>query len=302
MIDSKKINTKELLEYFWSKKIMIVILSAVFSIGIVTYVLLLPNQYTSTALLAPVKKSEAASIPSSFSGLSSIIGGSNISRILGGSAVDDKEIFIGTLNSVSFFEKFVDDQLLIYLFAAKSYDPQTKEIFIDPKIYNTQNEEWVRKLSGPYFNQKPSVQEAHEEFHKKFTVNVNKQNFLVEVRFTHISPVISQLVVAKVVDSLNSYLREKTKEESRKSIEYLREQIENNTLVDVQESLNLLITQNVQSAMFAEVNKDFAYEYVNYPIVPELKSGPARALICIFGLFGFLILLFSVLIINFSRK
>tara|TARA_B100000427_G_scaffold287517_1_gene262185 strand:- start:15461 stop:16255 length:795 start_codon:yes stop_codon:yes gene_type:complete len=263
---------------------------------------LLPNQYTSSALLAPVKKSEAANIPSSFSGLGSLIGGTDISRLLGGSAVDDKEIFIGTLNSVSFFEKFVDDELLIYLFAAKKYNHETKEIVIDPKIYDEENKIWVRKLSGPYFNLKPSIQEAHEAFHKKFTVNVNKQNFLVEVSYTHISPIVAQLVVEKVVDSLNAYLREKTKEESEKSIRYLQEQIQNNTLIDVQDSLNLLITQNIQSAMFAEVNKDFAYEYINYPIIPELKSGPSRALICIFGFLAFLISLLLVLTVNYSRR
>ncbi len=302
MINENKLNIADLLKYFWSKRLLIVVLSTIFSITIVTYTLLLPNQYTSSALLAPVKKSEAANIPSSFSGLGSLIGGTDISRLLGGSAVDDKEIFIGTLNSVSFFEKFVDDELLIYLFAAKKYNHETKEIVIDPKIYDEENKIWVRKLSGPYFNLKPSIQEAHEAFHKKFTVNVNKQNFLVEVSYTHISPIVAQLVVEKVVDSLNAYLREKTKEESEKSIRYLQEQIQNNTLIDVQDSLNLLITQNIQSAMFAEVNKDFAYEYINYPIIPELKSGPSRALICIFGFLAFLISLLLVLTVNYSRR
>tara|TARA_B100000214_G_scaffold286201_1_gene215776 strand:+ start:1071 stop:1979 length:909 start_codon:yes stop_codon:yes gene_type:complete len=301
-MSKEKLNISELLKYFWSKKITIIILSTIFSISIVIYVMLLPNQYTSSALLAPVKKTEASNIPSSFSNLSSLIGNTNLSRIIGGSAVDDKEIFIGTLNSITFFEKFIDDQLLIYLFAVKEYDPKTKEIIIDPKIYDEENDLWVRKLSGPYFNLKPSVQEAHDEFHKKFTVSVNKQNFLVEVSYTHKSPVVAQFVVTKVVDSLNSYLREKTKEEADKSIKYLQEQIQSNTIIDVQDSLNLLVTQNIQSAMFAEVNKDFAYEYINYPIIPELKSGPSRALICIFGYLAFLIFLLLVLTFNYSRR
>ena len=184
--------------------------------------MLLPNQYTSSALLAPVKKTEASNIPSSFSNLSSLIGNTNLSRIIGGSAVDDKEIFIGTLNSITFFEKFIDDQLLIYLFAVKKYDPKTKEIIIDPKIYDEENDLWVRKLSGPYFNLKPSVQEAHDEFHKKFTVNVNKQNFLVEVGYTHKSPVVAQFVVTKVVDSLNSYLGKRLKRKLKNRLNFFK--------------------------------------------------------------------------------
>lgn len=302
MLNLKKVSIEDLLKYFWLKKTLITVSTLIFSICIITYVLFLPNVYTSSALLAPVKKTDTSSLPSSLSGIGSFLGGSNISRILGGSDVDDKEIFIGTLNSVSFFEKFVDDDLLINLFAAKNFNKESMEVLIDPKIYDSENKKWVRRLSGPYFNLKPSVQEAHEEFHKKFKVNVNKQNFLVEVSFTHVSPIVAQNVVSRVVDSLNAYLRKKTKEESKKSIKYLKDEIKNNTLVDIQGSLNLLITQNIQSAMFAEINKDFAYEYVNYPAVPELKSGPSRALICIFGLFGFLIVLFSFLTINFSRK
>ena len=289
----------ELLYYFWRNKIFIFISLSVFAVSIVIYSIYLPNTYKSYALVAPVKKSETPQISSSLSGLGSVLGMGNISSVLGGSVVNDKDIAISTLKSRSFFEDILDDELMINLFATKSYDRSLKKSIIDPKIYDSESNTWTREESGPYFSKVPTREEAFIEFHKNYKIVENKRNFLVEITYESKNPEISKRILIKTIDMLNTYLKEKDRKEALDSIAFLKKQVESERIVEIQNSLNMLITQNIQKAMFAEIRKDYAYEYITYPVVPELKSGPSRAIICVIGFFGFSLLIFTIFTIRF---
>ena len=56
----------------------------------------------------------------------------------------------------------------------------------------------------------------------------------------------------------------------------------------------------MQTLMLASSNEDYIFKTINSPIVPEEKSGPNRAFICIVGtLFGFIFSIILVLIQHF---
>ena len=58
----------------------------------------------------------------------------------------------------------------------------------------------------------------------------------------------------------------------------------------------------MQKLMFASVRNDYVYKTIESPLVPELKSSPNRAVICIVGtLIGFFLSIFLVLIMQLRK-
>ena len=50
-------------------------------------------------------------------------------------------------------------------------------------------------------------------------------------------------------------------------------------------SISELLKDQLQNLMFTESKKDYIFSYIDSPYVPEKKSKPSRALICIFSTF-----------------
>lgn len=71
----------------------------------------------------------------------------------------------------------------------------------------------------------------------------------------------------------------------------------------MQSTFYKLIEEQTKSLMLAEVQEEFVFKVIDPAVVPELKDGPQRMLICMLstlvgGILGFLI----VLILHIYRK
>ena len=91
--------------------------------------------------------------------------------------------------------------------------------------------------------------------------------------------------------------------EAEKSIEYLKQQVANASLVDLQPRFFELIQSQTETVMLAEVRPEFVFTTVDPAVIPEEKSKPSRARICVFGtLLGGMLGLVIVLICHHARS
>ena len=298
-----EIDLRELLFVLWQGKKTI--LSIVFLTGFISVLvaLLLPNKYTSEALLAPRVDSGAGGMlgqmASQFGGLASLAGVN-----LGGLGDQGASVVaIEMLKSREFFGKYLYDAVLVDLMAAEGWDRGTSKVVIDDSIFDADSATWVRDVSEE-FQVKPSIQEAYEEFFEEFlSVAEDKNTGFVTVSVTHYYPTVARDWVRLIVNGVNDAVRARDVEEAEKSIAFLNQQRLKTNLVSMTEVFAELIEQQTKTVMLANASDEYVFQVIEPPIAPELKSEPRRALICILGtLLGGMLAVLFVLIRHFTGK
>ncbi|HHC7308816.1 TPA: Wzz/FepE/Etk N-terminal domain-containing protein [Vibrio campbellii] len=301
-VNTGEADLKEMLHAIWKGKWIIIAITFVFSIGAVVYSLSLPNIYRADALLSPAESSNGgglSKLAGQFGGLASLAGVN-----LGSSDSSQTELAVQVMRSRKFIDSFVKNHdLLVPLMAAKDWNLGNDELILDDEIYDETNKKWLREpdgLRGP----KPSAQEAYDVFREDiFSVNQDKETGLYTVSVKHYSPFIAQQWVNWLITDINNVMRERTISETSQNLAYLNEQLQKTAVADMQSTFYKLIEEQTKSLMLAEVQEEFVFKVVDPAVVPEVKSDPKRALICVLGaLFGGLIGVSLVLIRFAVRK
>ena len=271
-----------LADLIWSNKLKIFIINTIFVLVGVLFALSLPNKYTSTALLKTTSEesqSMIANLANQYSGLASMAGISVPS-----SSPDSSAMAIEILKSKFLFNEIIETPYFREnIFASQDIDPITGKISYDPKLYDPELSAWVRKPKGN-IKEKPSNLEVFEVFKKTFNVVKNKETGFIKISYEHISPKFSKAVLDAMVQKTNELTRLKAMDSTSKSIEYLKLQLENNQQNEIISSINAVMESQLKKQMLANVQVDYLITPVDPPFVPEKKSSPSRALICIISL------------------
>ena len=289
-----EIDIWELFRVLFQGKWIIVSVTTFASIIGVVYSLQLPNIYQSKALLVPVNSSSGISgALGSYSGLAGLAGIS----IPSGSGEANTTKAINKLSSLSFFKNnILANVFLPDLMAVKTWNPGTNTIDYDESIYNKSTNNWVRDYTYPG-KQIPSAQESFGVFKKEhLNVNENTTNGFITITISHQSPFIAKEWTELLVDEVNSFYRQKDKEESEKAVRYLNQQIAMTSLSEIKQVIAELLQEETQKLTLIEANKYYVFEYIDPPVVMEQKSEPQRSLICILsailgGMLGIVIVL-----------
>ena len=124
---------KELFSIFWKNRIIISSMTILLSILITFISYFFPNQYTSSAILAPSKgTSDLAQIAGQYSGIANLVG-----LDFGGSENDEVFQGIEIMKSLDFFEKIVNKNDLFYkLFASNGWNSKENSLKINKKIFS----------------------------------------------------------------------------------------------------------------------------------------------------------------------
>ncbi|MBF4296161.1 LPS O-antigen length regulator, partial [Vibrio anguillarum] len=278
-VSDDEIDLRELFGALWKGKLLIVLCTAVFAVGGVIVALSKPNTYQAEASLVAANEDSGgglASMAGQLGGLASLAGIN-----LGSGRSGDKAMSLAVLQSRQFINAFINrHQLLVPLMAAESWDRVSGEMVIDPALYDVETQQWIRKIEPP-LSSTPSDWEAHKAFKEIFSVSEAKDNGLVKVSITHLSPLIAQQWVELLVKDLNDWIKNEKLTETRQNISYLEQQLEKTKLVDMQSVFYQLIEEQMKSLMLAEVKDEFAFKTIDPAVVPEEKAGPKRALICV---------------------
>lgn len=279
MNEEKELSLAELLSHLFKYKIMILGITLLFAIFSVFYTLSLPNKYKAESLLMPVSEDTSANM----SGLMSQFGGlAGLAGIdIGKGGQNNVELIIETVRSRAFLAEFINKyNLIIPILAASGWDRETNTLVIDDSLYDQSTSTWVRTATPPR-KATPTVYEAVEELRDIATIKLDDENGFVTIAVEFYSPYLAKQWVEWMVQDANHWIRSKKKQEVDKSIQFLSEQAELTNVVEMKTSFYKLIEEQIKTKMLTEVREEYALKVIDPATLPELKSSPMRALICI---------------------
>ncbi|MGR5302995.1 Wzz/FepE/Etk N-terminal domain-containing protein [Vibrio alfacsensis] len=277
-----EIDLRELFGALWKGKWIIIATTFVFAVGAVLYALSLPNIYKSDALLAPAESSGGGGLSKMAGQLGGLAALAGVN--LGGGESSQTDLAVQVMKSRQFVEAFINKHdLLVPLMAAKDWDLANNKLILDEELYNPNTGEWLREAKG-LRGATPTAQEAFEVFSKEvLSVSQDKESGLYTVSVKNYSPYIAQQWVNWLIEDINKVMRERTIAETSQNLAYLNTQLQKTAVADMQSTFYKLIEEQTKSLMLAEVQEEFIFKVVDPAVVPELKDGPKRALICVLG-------------------
>ncbi|AAV81380.1 Wzz/FepE/Etk N-terminal domain-containing protein [Idiomarina loihiensis] len=284
-----EIDLRELFGIIWDGKWIIIAITFVFAVGSVIYSLSLPNIYKAEATLAPTEEAQGQGLGGELGGLANLAGIS-----VGSGKVDKVTMAMEILQSRQFIKNFVQKHnILPEIMAVKEWNESSGELVFNEEVYNPNANKWVRKTES-------SKQPAPTSW---VYVNVFKNGLLVEkdeetpglvnLSVSHRSPIIAHRWAEWLIQDINDHMRQRDIKEAQSSMEYLQNELGETNLSSMQQVFYQLIEKQIQTIMLANVRPEYVFQVLDPAVVPEQKSAPSRALICIVGTFlgGFLSLL-----------
>lgn len=298
LIKGNDINLKELLLILWKGKWIFFLITLSFSTASVFISLSLPNIYQSNVVLYPQKDETGGGISAlggQLGGLASLAGVN-----LKGS--DKTDLAIEILKSRKFIDEFINEHdLAVPILAAKEWSKDNNTLIFDPEIYDVENKKWLKTFSDVQ-SDNPSTQALYKAFRELLSVTKLKEAGLVSISFEHVSPHFAKEIVDKLVISINTVMKKEVINNSDKSINFLSEQLNKTDVNNIQSVLYELIEEQAKNRMFAEVRDEYIFKTIDPAIVPEKKSSPNRALICIIGTFLGAFLAFIIVVVSHFVK
>ena len=288
-----EIDLRELFAVLWAGRIKIVAITAIFAMVSVIYALSIPNQYKATALLSSADSSGGglSGALGQLGGLASLAGVS-----LGGGESSKGQIAQKIMQSWSFIEGFVEDNnLAVGVYAADGWDKSSNELQINSGLYDVSKSQW---LVEP-----PSSWSLFKTFSGILSVSEDKKSGLVSVSIEYYSPLIAKQWLDLYVAAINEHMQKREMAKVTRNIEYLQAQIKKTNIAEMQEVFYTIIEEQIKSKMLAEASPEYAFVAVSPSMVPEQKSQPKRALMCILGtLLGGMLSVLLVLVLHYGRK
>jgi hypothetical protein len=295
MQNNNEILLSDLISILWNSKLLIFSVIFLSSLAGVFYSLSLENFYKSSALVQVTSPNSGETSSAGIGGIASFAGLS----IPGGLSNSRTDFAIAKLNSKEFFNALLKKHdLLPSLLATAEYDFVLNKIKFDEDIYDEELGKWIRVVSAPTLPE-PSYLEAHESFlTNTFSVSLDDNSGYLILSVEHMSPFFAHDLLRIIVTELNDESRKKELVDIENSLEFLTKELLNTSTAVVSSSISKLIESQLRSKMLAYSDKDFLISYIDPPFVPERKSRPSRAMICIafFMLGTFLSLIMAILI------
>ena len=276
-----EIDLKELFGVLWTGKILIVAITAVFAIGSVLVALWLPNQYKATAVLAPAQADGGglSSALGQLGGLASLAGVS-----IGEGSSSESQVAQEIMKSWSFVESFiVSNNLEVEVYAAEGWSKRSGELEIDDDVYDIDTQAWLLEDDDTDELRPPTSWELFERFDEMLSVSQDKTSGLVSVSLEYYSPIIAKEWLDLYIKAINEHMQARQVTKVSSNISYLEAQIAKTSIAEMREVFYTIIEEQTKNKMVAEASPDYAFVAISPSMVPEEKSKPSRALICVFG-------------------
>jgi LPS O-antigen subunit length determinant protein (WzzB/FepE family) len=295
-----EIDLRELFGVLWAGKVKIIAITAMFAVASVIYALSVPNQYKATALLAPAQ-SDGGGLSGALGQLGGLASLAGVS--LGGGESGEAQIAQEIMKSWSYIEGFIaDNNIAVEVYAAEGWNKGSNTLEINNDAYDVGTSKWLLEDESGAIGA-PSSWQLFESFSEMLSVSEDKQSGLVSVSIEYYSPQIAKQWVDMYIESINRFMQQRQIDKVTRNINYLQEQIEKTAIAEMQEVFYTIIEEQTKNKMLAEASPDYVFVAVGPSMVPELKSQPKRALICILGtLLGGMLSVLMVLIMQYAKK
>jgi uncharacterized protein involved in exopolysaccharide biosynthesis len=219
----------------------------------------MPNIFRAEVLLAPAQQQTgaASNLRSQFGGLAALAG------IDLGSTASDKEEALATLRSPGFARDFIRKHNLMPVLFKDEWNPQS----------NT----WRN-------GQPPSLEMATKRFMTDVRmITEDKKTNLITVAVEWRTPKLAADWANSMVAMVNERLRHEAIDRSKRSVAYLNGELQRTDSVNLREPIYRLIEAQINSAMLANVQRDYAFKVIDPAVVPEVRIRPRRAVLTVAG-------------------
>jgi uncharacterized protein involved in exopolysaccharide biosynthesis len=128
---------------------------------------------------------------------------------------------------------------------------------------------------------------AVERFRKNvLDLHDDKIKQTTTITFDWRDPAVAARWAKDFVALANELLRVRAIEESNRNLEYLKKQLLQTNVVEIQQAINRLVEGETKQLMLANGRLEYAFTIVDPPVVPEIRVSPRRTLMVISGLFA----------------
>ena len=243
------------------------------------YAFLSPPYYRAELIMTPAE-TEKNSLPGGLSGqLGGIAGIAGITA--NGSEKTDSSM--ATLSSRSFIVDFINENEIMPILFSEKWDSN---------INSWSDEEEI-----------PSQWDGYRKFKKLMNVSLNKETNILTLSLEWKDPFLAAEWTNKLFYKINLVIKNLEKEESKKSITFLQEELSKTKIVSLEASIHSLIQKQLSTLMLANTREDYVFSLIDPAVAPDKKSRPVRSLILIFGtILGFLLGLFVALYKDFVNE
>lgn len=256
--DEDSIDLVALWMVIWQNRFRVAAITVAITLGAATYALLATEWYRAEVLLVPAEEPTTTAIGAQLGGLAALAG-VPVGR-------KDTAAALAVLRSRDLARQFVADFGLVEIFFAKQWDPVNKK--------------WKRDNPKKW----PDHRDAVEYFHKHvLSVEENPKSGLVTVTIDWRDAAVAAAWANRLVAMVNAKMRARALEQAEQNVAYLSDELSRTTVVTVQQSIGRLLESELQQAMLARGNKEFAFRVVDAAEAPKRPLRPRRTLIIVLG-------------------
>lgn len=249
-----------------SRALLIVVVTSLFIVLAGVAAALKTPKYRAVALLSQADSASSAGgladIAGRFGGLASLAGVS-----LGGNSNLDEAIATASSNAVvgGYIEK----------------NDLVKTIF--EKKWDHERQVWRPGLIGSK-RKAPTTWQAVRVFRDKILIlSEDKRTHLVQLIIQWNDPVVAARWANDLVAATNDRLRSRAIEISTRNLQYLNEQMDRASTVDMRQAIARLIEAETKTVMVARGNEQYALKILDPAVVPEEKYSPSILMFMVSG-------------------
>lgn len=221
--------------------------------------------YAASYLLTPIYQADALLIATDeITGVSqsNVAGGAigGLAALAGIGAPDNRQNEAKAfLSSRELTRKYVaDHHLLPVLFSSK---------------WDSSAGRWKDESPGKV----PTLNDAYNLINKKVrTVTEDRKTGLITISVRWTDPELAAQWTQDFVNLTNDWMRQQAIDRSNRNLDYLNEQINKNSVIELRATMYRLIESEIKKVMVAQGGKDYAFRVIDPPVVPEKKVSPNR--------------------------
>lgn len=144
---------------------------------------------------------------------------------------------------------------------------------------------------------------AVKHFQQLYDVNEDVQTGLITVRIEWTDPQVAASWANQLVDLANELLRQRDLADAQRNIGYLKKQLAQTNVVELQQVIYSLIETEMKTLMLANARDEYAFKVIDEAVVPEVRERPKRKQLVILGtLLGCIVATFVVAMLRMFHK
>lgn len=226
------------------------------------------NQYKAQAVVAPTSEQNSGnSLKDEVGGIAELAG-----IDIGGGGGRKVEA-LATLMSPGLVRAFIVKNDLMPVLFSERWDPVAHHWRAGKKV--------------------PTLEQGVKRLRDKRTVTENTKSGLVTMNIEWYSPELAAKWTNDMIDMVNEQMREREIRTAHNSLDYLNRELATAIGVELRQAISRLMEKQINNEMLANVERDYAYHFIDPAIPPEIKDSPKRTMLSIGGAFLGLMLGFA---------